>query len=51
MFFDLLELYPLSKFLIAILTIIAILYFVTSSDSASLITDWISGSGKTDGPL
>jgi len=51
MFFDLLEFYPLSKFLIGISTIIAILYFVILSDSDSLIIDYISGNGKTDGPL
>jgi len=51
MFFDLLEMYPLRDFMTCISTISLVLYFVTSSDSASSVIDQMSANGKVEGPV
>jgi len=51
MLFDLLELYPLSKFMTFLCTLGLTLYFVTSSDSASAVIDQMTSNGLAEGPI
>jgi choline/carnitine/betaine transport len=51
MFYDLLELFPLTNFMTFISTVSIILYFVTSSDSASSTIDQMASNGNAEGPM
>eukprot|EP01025_Chloroclados_australasicus_P036699 TRINITY_DN373_c0_g1_i1.p1 TRINITY_DN373_c0_g1~~TRINITY_DN373_c0_g1_i1.p1 ORF type:complete len:759 (-),score=72.00 TRINITY_DN373_c0_g1_i1:1279-3555(-) len=51
MLFDLLDSYPLSNFFSVISIIALILYFVTSSDSGSLVIDILTANGHPEPPV
>jgi BCCT family betaine/carnitine transporter len=49
--FHMLEAFPLSGFLSLIGIVLVLVFFVTSSDSGSLVIDTITAGGKTDAPV
>ena len=49
--FVMLSQFPLAQFTSAIAIILVIVFFVTSSDSGSLVIDTITAGGKVDAPL
>jgi len=51
MWFDLLDRYPLSDFFSVISIVALILYFVTSSDSGSLVIDILTANGHPEPPV
>jgi len=51
MLFDLLDLYPLTRFMTFMCTLGLTLYFVTSSDSASAVIDQMTSNGLAEGPI
>ena len=49
--FELLERYPLGHIASGLATLVVVTFFVTSSDSGSLVIDIITSGGKTDPPV
>ncbi len=48
--FKLMEFYPLTKLVSLVIVLMIVLWFVTSSDSASLVIDMLTSGGDTDAP-